>query len=139
MDRIYRVCAGLDVHRDTVVACVRRPGPAGGRAKEVRTFGTTTAALLALAAWLTEVGCTHVAMESTGVYWRPVYQLLEGGFELLLVNAQHVKRLPGRKTDVQDCEWLAELLEHGLLRGSFVSPDADPGAPRTHAQPQAAH
>ena len=98
------------------------PGPGGGRAKEVRTYGTTTAALLALAAWLTEGGCTHVAMESTGVYWRPVYHVLEGTFELLLVNAQHTKRLPGRKTDVQDCEWLAELLEHGLLRGSFVPP-----------------
>jgi transposase len=122
MDTIYRVCCGLDVHKDTVVACVRRPGAEGGRAKEVRTYGTTTAALLALAAWLTEAGCTHVAMESTGVYWRPVYQLLEGAFELLLVNALHVKRVPGRKTDVQDCEWLAELLEHGLLRGSFVPP-----------------
>jgi transposase len=122
MDTIYRVCCGLDVHKDTVVACVRRPGPEGGRAKEVRTYGTTTPALLALAAWLTEAGCTHVAMESTGVYWRPVYHVLEGAFELLLVNALHVKRVPGRKTDVQDCEWLAELLEHGLLRGSFVPP-----------------
>jgi transposase len=112
----------LDVHKDTVVACLRRPAADGGRAKEVRTYGTMTRALLDLAEWLTAAGCTHVAMESTGVYWRPVYNVLGGSVELLLVNAQHLQRVPGRKTDVQDCEWLAELLEHGLLRRSFVPP-----------------
>jgi transposase len=122
METLYQVCCGLDVHRDTVVACLRRPGPDGTRQKEVRTFGTMTPDLLTLATWLTEAGCTHVAMESTGVYWRPVYHVLEGTAELLLVNALHVKRVPGRKTDVLDCEWLAQLLEHGLLRGSFVPP-----------------
>jgi transposase len=88
--------------------------------KEIRTFGTMTADLLALADWLQEAGCTHVAMESTGVYWRPVYNLLEGQFELLVVNAQHIKAVPGRKTDVKDAAWIAELLRHGLLRGSFI-------------------
>src|SRR3990172_7680762 len=124
MDTIYRVCCGLDVHKDTVVACLRSPGRTGQRQKEVRTYGTTTPALGELAAWLTAGGCSHVAMESTGVYWRPVYAILEAHCTLLLVNARHVKRVPGRKTDVQDCEWLAELLEHGLLRGSFVPPAA---------------
>lgn len=119
MEVQYEICCGLDVHKKSVAACVRRPGPKG-RASEVRTFGTTTRALLELSAWLTRAGCTHVAMESTGVYWRPVHNLLEGSFELLLVNARHVKAVPGRKTDVKDCEWLAQLLEHGLLRGSFV-------------------
>jgi transposase len=88
--------------------------------KEIRTFRTMTADLLALADWLQEAGCTHVAMESTGVYWRPVYNLLEGQFELLVVNAQHIKTVPGRKTDVKDAAWIAELLRHGLLRGSFI-------------------
>lgn len=124
MDTIYRVCCGLDVHKDTVVACLRQPGPDGHRTTEVRTFGTTTAALTELATWLTSAGCSHAAMESTGVYWRPVYAILEPHCVLLLVNARHVKRVPGRKTDVQDCAWLAELLEHGLLRGSFVPPAA---------------
>src|SRR5215475_6229555 len=122
MEVLYRVCCGLDVHKKTVVACLRFPGPNGKRAEEVRTFGTTTRELLKLADWLTAAGCTHIAMESTGVYWRPVYQILEGAFELLLVNAQHVKMVPGRKTDVKDCQWIAQLLEHGLLRSSFVPP-----------------
>ncbi|MBI2526326.1 MAG: IS110 family transposase [Candidatus Rokubacteria bacterium] len=122
MDVLYRVCCGLDVHKKTVAACLRSPGPKDRRAEEVRTFGTTTHELLRLADWLTMAGCTHVAMESTGVYWRPVYHILEGSIELLLVNAQHVKAVPGRKTDVRDCQWIAQLLEHGLLRASFVPP-----------------
>jgi transposase len=122
MEVLYRVCCGLDVHKKTVVACLRFPGPPRHRAEEVRTFGTTTRELLNLGDWLTAAECTHVAMESTGVYWRPVYHILEGSFELLLVNAQHVKMVPGRKTDIKDCQWIAQLLEHGLLRGSFVPP-----------------
>src|SRR5438876_1009167 len=121
MDVLYPVCCGLDVHKKTITACLRFPS-ARARAEEVRTFGTTTRELLRLADWLTAAGCTHVAMESTGVYWRPVYHILEASFEVLLVNAQHVKAVPGRKTDVKDCQWLAQLLEHGLLRGSFVPP-----------------
>jgi transposase len=122
MEVLYRVCSGLDVHKKTVAACLRGPGPKGTRTEEIRTFGTTTRELLQLADWLTGAGCTHVAMESTGVYWRPVYQILEGRVELLLVNAQHIKTVPGRKTDVKDCQWIARLLEHGLLRASFVPP-----------------
>jgi len=102
------------------VACLISPGAGGQVRKEVRTFGTMTDELLALGDWLTEAGCTHVAMESTGVYWKPIWNLLEGSFELLLANAQHIKAVPGRKTDVRDCEWIADLLRHGLLRASFV-------------------
>jgi len=120
MDVIYEVCCGLDVHKRTVTACLRTAGSHGERRGAVRTFGTMTRELLELSAWLTSAGCTHVAMESTGVYWRPVWHILEGSFELLLVNARHVKMVPGRKTDVKDCEWIARLLEHGLLRKSFV-------------------
>jgi transposase len=122
MDTLYPHCAGLDVHKDTVVACARHHLPNGRLRKEVCTFGTMTGDLLALADWLTAQQVTHVAMESTGVYWKPVYNLLDGLFELLLVNAQHIKQVPGRKTDVKDCEWIAELLQHGLLRRSFVPP-----------------
>jgi transposase len=123
MDLIYARCAGLDVHKATVVGCVRVPGPQRGeRRGEIRTFSTTMAGLLALADWLTAQEVTHVAIESTGVYWRPVYAVLEGLMTLLLVNARHVKMVPGRKTDVKDCEWLAQLLECGLLRASFVPP-----------------
>ena len=122
MEVLYPVCCGLDVHKRTVAACLRGPGPKATRTEEIRTFGTTTRELLRLADWLGVAGCTHVAMESTGVYWRPVYQILEGNFELLLVNAQHIKAVPGRKTDVKDCQWIARLLEHGLLRASFVPP-----------------
>jgi transposase len=124
MEVLYAVCCGLDVHKASVTACLRSPGDGPQRRQEVRTFGTTTRELLGLADWLTAAGCTHVAMESTGVYWRPVYNLLEGTFELSLVNAQHVKMVPGRKTDVRDSEWLAQLLELGLLRRSFVPPVA---------------
>jgi transposase len=117
MERIVERGCGLDVHRDTVVACVRVP-----EGQYVQTFGTTAAALLALRDWLEAHRVTHVAMESTGVYWKPVFYVLEEAFTCLLVNAAHVKQVPGRKTDVQDCVWLAQLLEHGLLRGSFVPP-----------------
>jgi transposase len=124
MELLYPVCCGRDVHKASVTACLRAPGDGPVRRQEVRTFGTTTRELLRLADWLTAAGCTHVAMESTGVYWRPVYNILEGSCELSLVNAQHVKMVPGRKTDVRDSEWLAQLLELGLLRRSFVPPAA---------------
>lgn len=116
MEVLYQSCAGLDVHKKTVVACRMR---AQGK-RETRTFGTTTPELLELGDWLAEWGVTHVAMESTGDYWRPIYNLLEGQFELLVVNARHVKQVPGRKTDVKDAEWLADLLRHGLLKASYV-------------------
>jgi transposase len=122
MDILYRCCAGLDVHKKTVVACARRLDEAGRVHQEVRTFGTMTADLLALADWLAERGVTHVAMESTGVFWKPVFNLLEGQVNVILVNAQHVKQVPGRKTDVKDSQWLADLLQHGLLKASFVPP-----------------
>jgi transposase len=120
MDVIYPRCCGLDVHKREVVACLITPGPNGAPTKEIRVFTTMTDDLLALSDWLAAAGCTHVAMESTGVYWKPVYNLLEDGFALLLVNARHVKAVPGRKTDAKDCEWLADLLRHGLLQASFV-------------------
>lgn len=123
MQVLYACCCGLDVHKKLVVACLMVTGADGKVHKEIRTFGTMTADLLALADWLTTNGCTHVAMEATGVYWKPIYNLLEGLFELLVVNAQHIKAVPGRKTDVRDAEWIAELLRHGLLHGSFI-PDA---------------
>jgi transposase len=122
MERMLERVCGLDVHKATIAACVRVPGPTGKRLQHVQTFGTTTADLLALRDWLDAHGVTHVAMESTGVYWRPIYYLLEERVTCLLVNAAHVRQVPGRKTDVQDCAWLAQLLEHGLLRGSFVPP-----------------
>ena len=120
MDVIYACCCGLDIHKKTVVACLMTSAEGQPPLKEVRTFRTMTAELLLLADWLQAAGCTHVAMESTGVYWRPVYNLLEGLLILLVVNAQHIKAVPGRKTDVKDAEWSAELLRHGLLRGSFI-------------------
>jgi len=113
---------GLDVHQATVVACLLIVLQNGKVQKQVRTFGTTTRELLALREWLLSEGCTHVAMESTGVYWKPVYAILEGTLEIVVANAQHVKKVPGRKTDVKDAEWLADLLCHGLLRSSFVPP-----------------
>lgn len=117
MDLIYTCCAGLDVHKKLVMACVRQ-----NNRKEVREFGTMTRNLLDLAAWMAQKHVTHVAMESTGVFWKPIYNILEAQFEILLVNAQHIKQVPGRKTDVKDCEWIAELLQHGLLRPSFIPP-----------------
>lgn len=122
MDQMIERCAGLDVHKATVVACVRVPKPGGGRTQHVQTFGTTGAALLTLRDWLEGHGVTHVAMESTGVYWKPVYYVLEERITCLVVNAAHLKHVPGRKTDVQDSAWIAQVLEHGLLRGSFVPP-----------------
>lgn len=121
MQVIYERCCGLDVHKRTITGCVLK-WLRGAWQKEIRQFGTTTKDLLALSDWLVGEGCTHVAMESTGVYWKPVYNILEGQFELLVVNAQHLKAVPGRKTDVRDAEWIVELLAHGLLRGSFVPP-----------------
>jgi len=122
MEVVYERCCGLDVHARRIVACLLTPDAQGGVRKEVRTWGTMTADILALADWLHTAGCTHVAMESTGVYWKPVYNLLEGLFEVLVVNAQHIKAVPGRKTDVKDAEWIAALLRHGLLKGSFIPP-----------------
>ncbi|MFL5591227.1 MAG: IS110 family transposase [Ktedonobacteraceae bacterium] len=119
---LYAYCAGLDVHKKTVVACLLLTAASGRVSKEVRTFATTTAGLQALVNWLTSQGVTHVAMESTGVYWRPVFNLLEGHCEVILVNAQHMKAVPGKKSDVKDSEWLADLLRHGLLRASFIPP-----------------
>jgi transposase len=120
MDVIYSRCCGLDVHKREVVACVVISGSDGMPSKTIRAFGTMTPDILALADWLATQEVTHVTMESTGVYWKPLWNLLEESFALLLVNARHVKAVPGRKTDVRDCEWLAELLRHGLLSGSFV-------------------
>ena len=120
MDVVYERCCGLDLHKRSVTACRMVPGPDRQPVKEIRTFGTMTAELLALGDWLAEGGVTHVAMESTGVSWKPLWNLFEDRFELLLVNAAHVKVVPGRKRDVGDAEWLADLLRHGLLRGSFV-------------------
>lgn len=123
MDLLIERCAGLDVGKREVVACVRTPDGAGGRRSEVHTYDTFTSGLEALADWLSAKGVTEVVMEATGQYWKPIWYLLEDRhFELKLVNARHVKILPGRKTDVGDAAWLAELLEHGLLRGSFVPP-----------------
>jgi transposase len=119
MDVIYESVCGLDVHSGSVQACLRRL-KAGRVESEVRSFGTMTRDLLSLGDWLAAEGVTHVAMESTGVYWKPIYNVLEGRFTVLLVNAKHVKHVPGRKTDVKDCQWLAQLLQCGLLRGSFV-------------------
>jgi transposase len=120
MDILYRCCAGLDVHKETVAACVRRVDASGRVSKEVRTFGTTTGALLELLDWLTQQQVQAAAMESTGVFWKPVWNILEGSLKLILVNARHIKNVPGRKTDVKDSEWIAQLLQHGLLKASFV-------------------
>src|SRR5712691_11158732 len=120
MEVLYSRCAGVDVHQKNVVVSRIIPGPDGQPLQEIRTFTTMTRDLLALSDWLAEGGVTHVAMESTGVYWKPVYNLLEGTFTLLLVNAAHIKQVPGRKSDVKDCAWIADLLRHGLLKGSFV-------------------
>ena len=123
MEILHQRCCGLDVHKDRVMACVLiRESPREHKRKEVREFGTMTRDLLQLADWLRDRGVKHVAMEATGVYWKPVWNILEGEFEVVLVNAQHIKRVPGRKTDVKDCEWIAELLQHGLVQASFVPP-----------------
>lgn len=122
MDLLYERCAGLDIHPRSISACVRIVSQ-GRTTHDVRTFGTSTRELRAMADWLAESGCTHVAMESTGVYWKPVWHVLEGRFELVLANAMLVRNIPGRKSDVKDAQWISDLLAHGLLRGSFVPPE----------------
>lgn len=125
MEVLYARCAGLDIHKKTVRVCVLIRQEHGKRAKEFRTYSTTTQDLLNLLDWLLEQGCSHVAIEGTGVYWKPVYNLFEGHMEVLVVNAQHIKAVPGRKTDTKDAEWIADLLQHGLLKASFI-----PSAPQ---------
>jgi transposase len=121
MNALLPICCGLDVHKKFVTACLLILGASGQVTKEQREFGTTTAQLRELLAWLQAHGCRHVALESTGVYWKPIHNLLEGALEqVLLVNAQHIKNVPGRKTDMKDAEWIATLLQHGLLKGSFI-------------------
>src|SRR5947209_15575245 len=120
MEILYTNCAGLDVHKKTVKVCLLRHTSNAQSHKEFRTYLTTTEELLQLCDWLKEQGCTHIAFEATGVYWKPVFNLLEGNFEVLVVNAQHIKAVPGRKTDVKDAEWIADLLQHGLLKASFI-------------------
>src|SRR5262252_8275702 len=117
MDVIYQSCCGIDVHAKTVVVCLIKRGK-----KQTRTYSTMTDDILKLSDWLLSEDCTHAAIESTGVYWKPVFNILEGMLEVILVNARNVKAVPGRKTDVRDCEWLADLLRHGLLRASFIPP-----------------
>ena len=124
MQVVHERCCGLDVHKKTVVACIMITLPTGEVQKHIRTFSTMTAGLLALADWLDSLQITVVAMESTGVYWRPVFNLLEEGRTIVLVNAQQMKAVPGRKTDIKDSEWIADLLRHGLLRASFIPPAA---------------
>ena len=120
MEVLYVRCCGLDIHKKTIAACLITPGADGQPHKELRSFSTMTADLLALGDWLAAAGCSHVAMESTGVYWKPLYNLLEDRFALILANARHIKAVPGRKTDVKDAEWIADLLRHGLLKPSFI-------------------
>jgi transposase len=122
MEVILGCCAGLDVHKDSVEACIRRMSAGGKVEHEVRHWGTTTRELVEMAEWLSCSGVTHVAMESTGVYWKPIFNILEAQFEILLANAHHLKNVPGRKTDIRDCQWIAQLLQHGLLKGSFIPP-----------------
>jgi transposase len=124
MEIVFERCAGIDVHKRTVVVCRLARDAQGARLAETRTFGTTTGELLQLSDWLAEGGCTHVGLESTGEYWKPVFNLLEGAFEVWLLNAAHIKAVPGRKTDVKDAQWIAELLAHGLVRPSFIPPRA---------------
>jgi len=125
MEILYERCAGLDVHKKNVKACFASQGVGGKRQKETRTYLTMTQDVLEMRDWLKEQGCTHLAMEATGVYWKPIYNLLEGDFVILVVNAHHIKTVPGRKTDVKDAEWIADLLSHGLLTASFI-----PSAPQ---------
>jgi transposase len=122
MEIVFDCCAGIDVPKRTVVVCRLTRDARGGRVVQTQTFGTTTGDLLRLADWLTEGGCTHVGLESTGEFWKPVFNLLEGAFEVWLLNAAHIKAVPGRKTDVRDAQWIAERLAHGLVRPSFIPP-----------------
>jgi transposase len=125
MEVLYARCAGLDIHKKTVRVCLLMRQEHGKTHKEFRTYSTTTQDLLNLLDWLLAQGCSQVALEGTGVYWKPVYNLFEGHLEVLVVNAQHIKAVPGRKTDTKDAEWIAELLQHGLLKASFI-----PSAPQ---------
>ncbi len=122
MEVLYEQCAGMDVHKKSVTVCLITPGLRRQRQKEVRSYGTTTRSLVEMLDWLVGKGCSHVAIESTGVYWKPIYYILEGVCQVFLVNPQHIKAVPGRKTDVSDAKWLADLLQHGLLKGSFIPP-----------------
>jgi len=122
MESLIPRCAGLDVHKESVEACVRRREANDQLRKETRHWGTMTRDIQAMADWMAAQGVTHVAMESTGVYWKPIYNILETRFTVLLVNARHLKQVPGRKSDLRDCEWIAQLLQHGLLKGSFIPP-----------------
>ena len=122
MEVILGCCAGLDIHKDSVEACVRRTSAGGKVEHEVRHWGTTTRELVEMSDWLSSLRVTHVAMESTGVCWKPIFNILEERFEILLADAHHLKNVPGRKTDIKDCQWIAQLLQHGLLRGSFIPP-----------------
>lgn len=127
MQVVYERCAGLDVHKRTVVAWANTPDVNGQPHTQSRTFSTMTGEVLQMRDWLKALGVTHIAMESSGVYWKPIYNLLEGHFELLVVNAQHIKAVPGRKTDVKDAEWIADLLRHGLTRVRALSPQPTSG------------
>ncbi len=120
MEVVHPRCCGIDVHTKMVVACLIVPGSGAQPTKEIRTFSTMTDTLTQLVEWLVAADCTHVAMESTGVYGKPLHNLLKNALEVVVVNAQHIKAVPGRKTDVRDCEWIADLLRHGLLRASFI-------------------
>jgi transposase len=122
MEEVFTCCGGLDVHKESIEACVRRIESSGHLHHETRHWGTMTRDLLAMANWMAGEGVTHVAMESTGVFWKPIYNILEGRFTILLVNARHLKQVPGRKSDVRDCQWIAQLLQYGLLKGSFIPP-----------------
>ncbi len=125
METVHSRCAGIDIGKRSLTVCAITPGPRGESVRETRGFGTLTSELLRLADWLAEREITTVAMESTGSYWKPIWNLLEDRFELLLANAAHIKAVPGRKTDVRDAEWIADLLRHGLLRASFIPPRPD--------------
>lgn len=122
MENIFHCCAGLDVHKESVEACVRRLELSGQLHQQTRRWATMTRDILMMAEWLEAYGVTHVAMESTGVYWKPIFNILESRFQVLLVNARHLKQVPGRKSDIRDCQWIAQLLQHGLLKGSFIPP-----------------
>jgi transposase len=122
METIIPRCAGLDIHKQSVEACARRIEGSDRLHQETRHWSTMTRDLLAMADWMAAQGVTHVAMESTGVYWKPIYNILEIRFTVLLVNARHLKQVPGRKSDIRDCQWIAQLLQHGLLKGSFIPP-----------------
>lgn len=122
MEIVHGCCAGVDVHKKSITVCLIKKGKKGEKKREIRTYKTFTGELFKMRDWLVNANCRHVAMESTGVYWKPVFNIIEGDMKVMLVNAHHFRAVPGRKTDVKDCEWLAELLQHGLLRGSFIPP-----------------